>query len=176
MAMGFIQALREYRKEVLLAGLGLGVAGSLMIAEELGEYRMKGPEPARIVDYLSKEPETLCEPKKPTLPLPEGSYIRGSEEAYVIVLKPKFSLALQEDEVIYFDFRQDGDFDHIRVETKAGKFGGKPGEIIKVGLTREEFEKYVNHKSAHVLVELLNKDKKHSWLYNLKDMYSLVLD
>jgi len=71
-------------------------------------------------------------------------YLNISESPRLVLTKIDFSSAREFDRAIFFKFCKTGDFDHILVETDAGKYHGKAGEIFDVGLTREEFSKYVS--------------------------------
>ena len=83
-------------------------------------------------------------------------YLNASESPRLVLTKPNFSSAREFDRAIFFKFSKVGDFDDIFVETEAGIYHGKAGKIFKVGLTREEFNDYVDGKPVSFYVTEVN--------------------
>ena len=123
--------------------------------------------------YVSLVGAVAFVPTELSKPRIYDSGIKESRQTEMILEDLQFSPAWQEDEMIFFNFKKDGNFDRISVRTKAGEFCGKPGEGFEVGLSREEyFDYYLNHIRFSIDIR---EEKSYNGQYSILSEYKGVI-
>jgi len=118
-----------------------------------------------------KQEKELLESETEYLAKELSQYLEDRDSKLTVVEKNlEFLPAKERDITIHFKYVNDK-CDRMTVRTKAGKFFGNPGEFL-VGLTYDEFHKYVNHEPFIIYVTEEMKNKRG--FYSEADSYGMI--